>query len=201
MVTGKDGSIWIGTNDGLRMWNHGEETIYGKADNHESESRTVWSPVRYMASRGLRDHVSVSFLRTMLAEFGSDTIRFRLHKEWRLCVDERHSGGVVTSVAQDGQGDLWVANEDHGLVRLSKDGTVQQISWASIGDKRRCAVFSGSIARLAGCGLDLMRVESRISATVKSKRPTDARKGWAVAGSARYASRPMIPYGRQRKMA
>ena len=60
VVAGRDGSIWMGTNDGLRMWNHGEVTIYGKADDHESQSRTVWLPVRYVASRGLRDHVSVS---------------------------------------------------------------------------------------------------------------------------------------------
>jgi PAS domain S-box-containing protein len=44
-------------------------------------------------------------------------------------------GGLVSSVAQDRQGNLWIANQDQGLLRLSKDGTVQQISWASIGHK------------------------------------------------------------------
>jgi len=44
-------------------------------------------------------------------------------------------GGVVTSVAQGGQGDLWIANQDQGLLRVSKDGTVQRISWSSIGHK------------------------------------------------------------------
>src|SRR4029077_13566795 len=54
------------------------------------------------------------------------------------------------------------------------------------------------IARLTGCGLDLIRVESRISATVRSKRPTKARKGLAVAGSARCTSTPPLPFGWQR---
>jgi len=44
-------------------------------------------------------------------------------------------GGVVSSVAQDRQGNLWIANQNQGFLRLSKDGTVQQISWASIGHK------------------------------------------------------------------
>ena len=54
------GAIWMGTNDGLRVWNHGEVTIYGKAEDHESQSKPVWPPVRYVASRGLGDHLSVS---------------------------------------------------------------------------------------------------------------------------------------------
>jgi signal transduction histidine kinase len=47
----------------------------------------------------------------------------------------RVPGGVVSSIAQDRQGNLWIANEDQGLLRLSKDRSVQQISWASIGHK------------------------------------------------------------------
>src|SRR5579863_8009631 len=58
VVAGRDGSLWIGTNDGLRMWNHGEVTVYGTADEHESQSKTVWLPVRYVGSRGLGDRVS-----------------------------------------------------------------------------------------------------------------------------------------------
>ena len=55
----KDGTIWIGTKDGLRMWSHEEVTIYGRANDHKSQSTTVWLPVRYVANSGLRDHVPV----------------------------------------------------------------------------------------------------------------------------------------------
>jgi len=136
VVAGRDGSIWMGTNDGLRMSNHGEVTIYGKADDHESQSRTVWSPVHYMASRGLRNHVSVSVFSDNAGRILVSTpYAFGYMENGEFVSIRGVPGGVVTSVAQDAQGDLWIANEDQGLVRLSKDGTVQQISWASIGHR------------------------------------------------------------------
>lgn len=136
VVAGRDGSIWMGTNDGLRMSNHGEVTIYGKADDHESQSRTVWSPVHYVASRGLRDHVSVSVFSDNAGRILVSTpYAFGYMDNGEFVPIRDVPGGVVTSIAQDGQGDLWIANEDQGLVRLSKDGTVQQISWASIGHR------------------------------------------------------------------
>ena len=136
VVAGKDGSIWMGTNDGLRVWNHGEVTIYGKADDHESQSRTVWSPVRYMASRGLGDHLAVSVFADNAGRILVSTpYAFGYMENGEFVSIRGVPGGVVTSVAQDGQGDLWIANEDQGLLRLSKDGTVQQISWASIGHR------------------------------------------------------------------
>ena len=136
VVADRDGSIWMGTNDGLRMWNHGEVTIYGRTDDHESQSKTVWLPVRYEASRGLRDHVSVSVFADNVGRILVSTpYAFGYMENGRFVPIKSVPGGVVTSVAQDRQGDLWIANEDQGLLRLSKDGTVQQISWASIGHR------------------------------------------------------------------
>ena len=96
VVADKDGRIWMGTNDGLRVWNQGEVTIYGKADDHESQSKIVWPPVRYVASRGLGDHLSVSVFsdnagRILVStpyEFGyMDNDRFVSHKRypWGRC--------------------------------------------------------------------------------------------------------------------
>ena len=136
VVAGKDGSIWMGTSDGLRVWNHGEVTIYGKADDHESQSKTVWSPVRYVASRGLGDHVAVSVFADNAGRILVSTpYAFGYMDNGQFVPIRGIPGGVVTSVAQDGRGDLWIANEGQGLLRLSKDGTVQQISWASIGHR------------------------------------------------------------------
>ena len=131
-----DGSIWMGTKDGLRMWNHGEVTIYGRADDHKSQSRTVWSPVRYVADRGLGDHVFVSVFGDNAGRILVSTpYAFGYIENGRFVSIRGVPGGLVSSVAQDRQGSLWIANQDEGLLRLSKDGTVQQISWASIGHK------------------------------------------------------------------
>jgi PAS domain S-box-containing protein len=136
VVAGRDGSIWMGTNDGLRMWNHGEVTIFGRADDHKSPSRTVWLNVHYVASRGLRDHVPVSvFADNSGRILVSTPYSFGYMENGRFVAIRGVPGGVVSSVAQDRQGNLWIANQDKGLLRLSKDGTVQRISWASIGHK------------------------------------------------------------------
>jgi signal transduction histidine kinase/ligand-binding sensor domain-containing protein len=136
VVAGKDGSIWIGSNEGLRMLKHGEVTIYGRTDDQESQSRTVWLPVRYVASRGLGDHVSVSVFSDNAGRILVSTpYAFGYMENGQFVSIRGIPGGVVSSVAQDRQGDLWIANEGQGLLRLSKDGTVQQISWASIGHR------------------------------------------------------------------
>ena len=122
VVVGTDGSIWMGTNDGLRMWNHGAATIYGIADDHKSESRTVWLPARYVASRGLRDHVSVSVFTDNAGRILVSTpYAFGYMEKGRFLPIRGVPGGIVSSVAQDSQGNLWIANEDQGLLRLSLD--------------------------------------------------------------------------------
>jgi PAS domain S-box-containing protein len=134
VVAGKDGSIWMGTKDGLRMWNREEVTIYGRADDHKSQSRTVWLPVRYVADRRLGDGVFVSVFADNAGRILVSTpYAFGYIENGRFVSIRGIPGGVVSSVAQDRQGDLWIANEDQGLLRLSKDGTVKKLSWASIG--------------------------------------------------------------------
>jgi signal transduction histidine kinase/ligand-binding sensor domain-containing protein len=134
VVAGRDGSIWMGTSDGLRMWNHGEVTIYGSADGHKSQSGTVSLPVRYQGNRGLPDHVPVSvFAENDGRILVSTRHAFGYMENGRFVPIRTVPRGFVHSVAQDRQGNFWIAYQDQGLVRLSKDRTVQQISWASIG--------------------------------------------------------------------
>src|SRR5580698_5778710 len=136
VVAGRDGAIWMGTKDGLRMWSHGEVTIYGRADDHKSQSTTVWLPVRYVADRGLPDHRPVCvFADNAGRVLVSTPYAFGYMENGGFVPISGLPGGLVSSVAQDRQGNLWIANQDQGLLRLSKDGTVQQISWASIGHK------------------------------------------------------------------
>ena len=136
VAAGRDGSIWMGTKDGLRMWNHGEVTIYGRADDPKSQSRTVWLPVRYVADRGLPEHEPVFVFSDNAGRILVSTPYAFGYMENGLFVRIRGvPGGIVSSVDQDGQGNLWIANQDQGLLRVSKEGTVQEISWASIGHK------------------------------------------------------------------
>jgi len=44
-------------------------------------------------------------------------------------------GGVVRSLAEDTAGNLWVASQDAGLLRVSPAHDVRQMSWATLGHK------------------------------------------------------------------
>jgi PAS domain S-box-containing protein len=44
-------------------------------------------------------------------------------------------GGLVESLTEDTSGNLWIANRDVGLVRLSPHNELQQIPWATFGRK------------------------------------------------------------------
>jgi signal transduction histidine kinase/ligand-binding sensor domain-containing protein len=132
----KDGTIWIGTNDGLKMWRDDAVTIYGRANDDKSRSPTVWSPLRYVANSGLRDHVFVTVFADNAGRILVSTPNaFGYMENGRFVSIRSVPGGIASSVAEDRQGNLWIANQDKGLLRLSKDGTVQQFSWASIGHK------------------------------------------------------------------
>jgi len=134
VVADRDGSIWMGTQDGLRMWNHGAVTIYGRADDHKSQSRAVWSPMRYVADPGLPDHAPVFVFADNAGRILVSTPHaFGFMQNGRFVSIRGVPGGIVSSVAQDRQGNLWIANQDQGLLRESKDGAVQKTSWASIG--------------------------------------------------------------------
>jgi len=136
VAAGRDGSIWMGTNDGLKRWNHEEVTIYGSAAGHKSQSKTVWLPVRYVNDTHLHDNILVSVFADNSGRILVSTPHaFGYMENGRFVWIRGVPGGVVSSVAQDRQGNLWIANQDQGLLRLSKDGTVQRIFWASIGHK------------------------------------------------------------------
>jgi hypothetical protein len=42
-------------------------------------------------------------------------------------------GGIVHGIAEDTAGDLWIANQDHGLFRLVGDKVVERVPWTSTG--------------------------------------------------------------------
>src|SRR5262249_52439429 len=44
-------------------------------------------------------------------------------------------GGLVHAVAEDNAGNLWIANQELGLFRLSQRSEVQQFPWARLGRK------------------------------------------------------------------
>jgi signal transduction histidine kinase/ligand-binding sensor domain-containing protein len=109
-----DGSIWLGTAAGLGKLSQGEATIYRQPTGEPPESL-------FLEGRG-RIWVST---RTGVGYF----------ENGHFVPVGAVPRGFVNSMAEDARDNLWIANQDRGLFKVSPDQDVQQISWTTLGHK------------------------------------------------------------------
>jgi signal transduction histidine kinase len=130
VLTDKDGSVWVGTFDGLKRWTRGQTISYRQ--NAQGAPPTV----REIAGSGSPDPGVGSLFRDARGQIWvSTTGGFGYLKNDRIVSIRGVPGGVVHSIAQDAGGNLWVAHQDLGLFRLSPEGDVQQTPLTSLGRK------------------------------------------------------------------
>jgi signal transduction histidine kinase/ligand-binding sensor domain-containing protein len=116
VLADRDGSIWVGTNSGLNRWSKGQITTYGRRDG-----KLNGEPPNSLFQDG-RGRVWVSTNK----EFG--------YLEGSRFIPVRGiPGGPVHGIAEDKDGNLWIANQNNGLYRLSARDEVEQIPWTSLG--------------------------------------------------------------------
>ncbi|WP_396127310.1 ATP-binding protein [Acidicapsa acidisoli] len=56
-------------------------------------------------------------------------------------------GGIVDGIAEDGRGDLWVANQNEGLIHLSANRVVEEIPWTRLGHKENAKALTADAVR------------------------------------------------------
>jgi ligand-binding sensor domain-containing protein/signal transduction histidine kinase len=118
VLAARDGSVWLSTTGGLDKWSNGRIAIFGRRSgklNREAPNSL------FQDSRG-RIWISTN------TEFGY------LENDRFVSVNAV-PGGLVHSIAEDTVGNLWIANQDHGLFHLLRASEVQQIPWAKLGSK------------------------------------------------------------------
>ena len=92
--------------------------------------------------------------------------------------------GFVDAITEDKDGNVWIANRDAGLLRISVDGAVEHFGWASL--RRGFATWVWRVAAdpaQGGCGLRITPGASRISVTAKSRCRIRARRSRFGCGS------------------
>ena len=108
-----EGMVLATTPNGLKRWNGGGFANYGVSSSPEhvplsmfqDSRRRIWSATK--------------------SEFG--------YLEDGHLVAVINKGGVVRSIVEDKQGDLWIANQREGLLHLRGPEVVEQIPWAKLG--------------------------------------------------------------------
>jgi len=146
VLAARDGSVWLGTAlGGLDRWSNGEIKAYDKrsppvlpsphgenpanTDSDKQEGKLNGLPPNSLfQDRGGRIWVSTP------REFG-------YLQNNRFVSIKGMPGGAVYSVAQDSEGNLWVAH-DLGLFQLLRNRVVQQIPWSELGHADRATALA-----------------------------------------------------------
>jgi signal transduction histidine kinase/ligand-binding sensor domain-containing protein len=114
VLADRDGSVWLGTYGGLNRWNNGKITIARTGSVKRDGKLNGLAPNSlYQDDRGqiwVSTNAGVGYLEND-----------------RFAPVSGVPGGPVLGIAQDKTGNLWIANEESGLFRLSARSEVQQI--------------------------------------------------------------------------
>jgi signal transduction histidine kinase/ligand-binding sensor domain-containing protein len=130
VLADRDGSVWVATYGGLDVWRDAAIRPWGR---HEGKLNGLDPTSLFQDSRG---QIWVSTTR----DFG-----YLDHDRFVPIVGL--PGGRVDAVAEDGQGDLWIDNEDEGLIHLSGDKVVEKLSWTRLGHKENAKAMAADPLR------------------------------------------------------
>jgi len=138
-----DGSVWLGTFRGLNKWHNGQLTTYGK-DLHAAQSITGGNK----SDQKVDGVVAHSLFQDHLARLWVSTFSGIGYLENDQVVFLRGvPGGTVLSMAEDERGDLWILNENVGLIHLLHGTEVNRISWATLGHQDHASTMISDPSR------------------------------------------------------
>ena len=128
VLAARDGSVWFGTLGGLNRWSNGQITIPRTGSAKRDGKLNGFYPNSLF--QDVRGRVWVSTLNGV-GYLEND--RF---------IHSGVPGGNVHGFAEDTRGNLWIAHQDLGLLRMSGGNEVQRIPWATIGHKDQASALA-----------------------------------------------------------
>jgi signal transduction histidine kinase/ligand-binding sensor domain-containing protein len=133
----RDGSIWISTLDGLDHWSGGEMTHYSGVEDPPRGPLPRAGPasgVRQIVVRGLPGGGASLFEdrqgRLWVASLAGVGY---LENNRYTAIQGIAAGRLVDAMTEDAAGDLWIAHDTLGLVRISPDQKIQTYAWQQLG--------------------------------------------------------------------
>jgi signal transduction histidine kinase/ligand-binding sensor domain-containing protein len=130
----REGSVWFATLDGLNRLNNGQVTVYGR--------QRAKAGVREIAGSGLPEEGLGSVFQDSRGRIWVSTLTGIGYMEHERFIRAAVPGGFVGSLTEDTSGNLWIANRDLGLFRLSPRNELQRIPWATFRHKDPALVLA-----------------------------------------------------------
>jgi signal transduction histidine kinase/ligand-binding sensor domain-containing protein len=129
-LAGSDGSVWIGTSDGLNRWKDERFTIYRKDQPlPDAGTESVFED-----SRGRIWLPSVHALGYL------ENGRY-------VRVSDIQAGQLIAhAIVEDGQGTIWIANQEVGLLRV-RGTEMRHFTWAELGHQDHATALAADRAR------------------------------------------------------
>jgi signal transduction histidine kinase/ligand-binding sensor domain-containing protein len=134
VLAAREGSVWFANLDGLNRLDQGNVTVY-----RQHRARTG---VREIVGSGLPEEGVGSLFQDARGRIWASTLTDIGYLKNDQFISTAIPGGVVSSITEDSSGNLWIANRDRGLFRLSPSDEFEKIPWAAFGRKDPTVVLA-----------------------------------------------------------
>jgi signal transduction histidine kinase/ligand-binding sensor domain-containing protein len=115
VLSARDGSMWAGTGDGVTRWKGGRTTIYRKREGLPDDH--IGTIFEDSAGR-----ILVSTLRGVATFDGGKFVPLR-----------GVSTRVVYGIVEERPGELWIADQEQGLLHVVGEEVVKRVTWSELG--------------------------------------------------------------------
>jgi PAS domain S-box-containing protein len=133
MLAAGDGSVWFATLNGLNRLRHGQVAVY-------RQHRTARG--QEVVGSGVPDEGVGSLFQDSRGRIWISTLTGIGYLETDRFVPTSAPGGLVSSITTDTSGNLWIANRELGLLRLSQNHVFPPVPWATFGRKDPAVVLA-----------------------------------------------------------
>jgi signal transduction histidine kinase/ligand-binding sensor domain-containing protein len=135
VLADRDGSVWLSTQVGLNRWSNGHIMISRTGSARGDGKLDGLAPNCLFQDSSGRIWISTD------REFGY------LENDHFISVSGL-PGGPVHDIAEDSGGDLWIANQNQGLIHLAGNKVVEKIPWTSLGHKDYAVALTADLGAL-----------------------------------------------------
>jgi signal transduction histidine kinase/ligand-binding sensor domain-containing protein len=137
VLAARDGSIWAGTSNGLNRLDHAGVTVYSDHGGSSAKARVI-------RGSALPDHQAALFEDSQGRVWISSLSGIGYMENDRYISAASLPEGITYALTEDNNKDLWIANAQVALFRLSRGNEVRRIPWDTLGSQGPGRTLAGS---------------------------------------------------------